>query len=87
MTGSRAEPELYSTQPDAFDRDATIIATVLATHTTSTLIAAAARERAENLSRALISNRRIGMAIGCAEQPQTHRRRRVRGTADRQPEQ
>jgi GAF domain-containing protein len=55
---------LYSTQLDAFNADAAIIATVLATHTASALIAAAARERAENLNRALISNRRIGMAMG-----------------------
>jgi GAF domain-containing protein len=55
---------LYSTQPDAFDDDAQIIATVLATHSATALIAAAARERVANLQRALTSNRRIGMAMG-----------------------
>jgi ANTAR domain-containing protein/GAF domain-containing protein len=55
---------LYSTQSDAFDDDAQIIATVLATHSATALLAAAARERVANLQRALISNRRIGMAMG-----------------------
>jgi GAF domain-containing protein len=55
---------LYSTQPDAFDDDAQIIATVLATHSATALIAASARERVANLQRALTSNRRIGMAMG-----------------------
>jgi hypothetical protein len=55
---------LYSTQLGAFDDDALIIATVLATHTAAVLVATAARERADNLARALVSNRRIGMAMG-----------------------
>jgi hypothetical protein len=55
---------LYSTQPDAFDDDAQIIATVLATHSATALIAASARERVANLQRTLTSNRRIGMAMG-----------------------
>jgi hypothetical protein len=55
---------LYSTRPDAFVEDAQIIATVLATHSAMALIAASARERATNLQRALVSNRRIGMAMG-----------------------
>jgi GAF domain-containing protein len=55
---------LYSTQPDAFDDDAQFIATVVATHTATALIAAAAKQRAANLERALTSNRQIGMAMG-----------------------
>jgi hypothetical protein len=55
---------LYSTRPDAFDDDAQTIATVLATHSAMALIAASARERVTNLQRALVSNRRIGMAMG-----------------------
>jgi ANTAR domain/GAF domain len=55
---------LYSTQPDAFDDNAHVIGTVVATHTATALIAASARERAENLQRAVTSNRRIGMAMG-----------------------
>lgn len=55
---------LYSTKPDAFDGQAQVIATVLAAHTATTLIAAAAKQRAANLERALTSNRHIGMAIG-----------------------
>lgn len=55
---------LYSTERDAFDDDAQIIATVLATHAAAVLVAAAALERVDNLERALASNRRIGMAIG-----------------------
>ena len=55
---------LYSTRTDAFDDNAHVIATVVATHCATALIAATARERAENLQRALSSNRRIGMAMG-----------------------
>lgn len=55
---------LYSTRPDAFDDDAQLVATVAATHCGTALIAASARERAQNLQRALTSNRRIGMAMG-----------------------
>ena len=38
--------------------------TVLATHSALAMTAAAARDRAVNLQRALASNRRIGMAMG-----------------------
>lgn len=55
---------LYSTQPDAFDDHAQIIATVLATHCAMALTAAAAQERAANLHHAVTSNRQIGMAMG-----------------------
>ena len=55
---------LYATQADAFDDDAQIVATVLATHSATALIAASTRERVANLQRALSSNRRIGMAMG-----------------------
>jgi ANTAR domain/GAF domain len=55
---------LYSAQPDAFDDVSEMIGTVLATHCALALTAAAARDKAANLHRALVSNRRIGMAIG-----------------------
>jgi GAF domain-containing protein len=55
---------MYSTRPDAFDDDAYAVANVVATHCATALIAASARERVENLQRALTSNRRIGMAMG-----------------------
>jgi GAF domain-containing protein len=55
---------LYSARPDAFDDDAHAIANVVATHSATALIAASARERVDNLERALDSNRRIGMAMG-----------------------
>jgi tetrahydromethanopterin S-methyltransferase subunit F len=55
---------LYSGRHDAFDDDAHAIATVVATHSATALIAASARERVDNLQRALASNRRIGMAMG-----------------------
>lgn len=55
---------LYSTRPDAFDETAEIIGTVLAAHSASALLAAAARDRAVHLQRALASNRRIGVAVG-----------------------
>jgi GAF domain-containing protein len=55
---------LYSTRPAAFDDAAYEIANVVATHAATALIAASARERVENLQRALSSNRRIGMAMG-----------------------
>ena len=55
---------LYSTARAAFDDDAYVVATVVATISATALIAASARERVENLQRALTSNRRIGMAMG-----------------------
>ncbi len=55
---------LYSTQADAFDDDAYVVANLIATHSATALIAASARERVENLQRALTSNRRVGMAMG-----------------------
>lgn len=55
---------LYSTQLDAFGEHAETIGTVLATHSARTLAAATASERAANLELALVTNRRIGAAIG-----------------------
>lgn len=55
---------LYSTRRDAFDDWAEMVGTVLATHSALAMTAAAARDRAVNLQRALASNRRIGMAMG-----------------------
>jgi GAF domain-containing protein len=55
---------MYSTKPSAFDDSAEIMSTVLATHAAVTLSAALAREQAEQLRAALISNREIGIAMG-----------------------
>lgn len=55
---------LYSTQPAAFDDDAQTLALLLATHGALAVAAATARERAENLERALKTSREIGTAVG-----------------------
>jgi GAF domain-containing protein len=55
---------LYSTRPAAFDREAHIVGTIVATHGALALKAAAAREQIVHLERALNSNRDIGTAIG-----------------------
>lgn len=55
---------IYSTQRDAFDDDAQIVGTLLATHGALAVSAAAARERAAQLQQALTSNRDIGVAMG-----------------------
>ena len=55
---------LYSRQKDAFDNDAQTVGTLLATHGALAISAAAARERAAHLQRALLTNREIGVAMG-----------------------
>jgi GAF domain-containing protein len=55
---------LYATSNDAFDDDAQTVGTLLATHGTLAISAAAARERATQLQKALITNRNIGVAMG-----------------------
>jgi transcriptional regulator with GAF, ATPase, and Fis domain len=55
---------LYATQKDAFDDDAQTIGTLVATHGALAISAAAARELAAHLQRALQSNRDIGVAMG-----------------------
>jgi hypothetical protein len=55
---------LYATAREAFDDDAQIIGTLLATHGALAVSAAAARELAAHLQRALTTNREIGVAMG-----------------------
>jgi hypothetical protein len=55
---------LYSTATAAFDGNAEILGTLVATHGANAVTAAAAREHAAQLHRALITNRDIGVAIG-----------------------
>lgn len=60
----KAALNLYALSPEAFDEDAEAIGLLLATHGALAIRAAAADDRAENLSVALSTNRRIGVAIG-----------------------
>jgi hypothetical protein len=55
---------LYSTKPDAFDDQAEIVGTLLATHGALAITAATDRAEAANLRRALINSREIGTAMG-----------------------
>jgi hypothetical protein len=55
---------LYSTSPDAFDDDAEVIGTLLATHGALAILAATAREQAAHLETALRNSRDIGTAMG-----------------------
>ncbi|MCW2527587.1 MAG: hypothetical protein JWM76_2447 [Pseudonocardiales bacterium] len=62
--GRIAGLNLYSTQPDAFDDDSETIGMLLATHGALAVTAARSNEMATNLTKALDSNREIGVAIG-----------------------
>jgi GAF domain-containing protein len=55
---------LYSGQVDAFDDSDETTATLLATHGALAVAAARNRDKAENLQRALITSRQIGIAMG-----------------------
>jgi AmiR/NasT family two-component response regulator len=55
---------VYADHADAFDDHDIMSGLLLAVHGASAVEAIAAREEAEHLRRALISNRRIGMAMG-----------------------
>ena len=55
---------IYSEQPDAFDEVSVNTGRVLATHGSLLVTAMLARESANNLARALESNREIGVAMG-----------------------
>lgn len=55
---------LYSDEVDAFDDSAVGVALVLATHTAAVVSESLAQDRAHNLTRALESNRAIGVAMG-----------------------
>jgi hypothetical protein len=62
--GRIAGLNLYSTQPNAFDDDSETIGMLLATHGALAVTAARSKEMAGNLSKALESNREIGVAVG-----------------------
>ena len=55
---------IYSERPAAFDETSVSTGLVLATHASLLVTAMLARERADNLVRALESNREIGVAMG-----------------------
>ena len=55
---------IYSEQPDAFDKTSVNTGLVLATHASLLITAMLARDRADHLARALKSNREIGVAMG-----------------------
>jgi hypothetical protein len=55
---------LYADEPDAFDEHDLAEGLLLTTHAAQAVAAAELRDRAENLERALESNRDIGTAIG-----------------------
>ena len=55
---------IYSHAADAFDEHARAVALVFATHAGLLMNATLANDRARNLSRALQSNREIGVAVG-----------------------
>lgn len=55
---------LYATKPDAFDDFAQTTGLVLATHGALALAGATRLERIENLEKALLTNRDIGVAVG-----------------------
>jgi hypothetical protein len=59
-----ASLNIYSDQPAAFDDHAVGMGLVLATHASLILSETIARDRADNLTRALESNREIGVAMG-----------------------
>jgi hypothetical protein len=54
----------YSSQSDAFDQNAMTVGLLMATHGALALSALRRGETAEQLSRALVSNREIGVAMG-----------------------
>jgi len=55
---------IYSTTTAAFGEDAKIVGTLIATHGALAISAAAARENAAHLQRALANSREIGVAMG-----------------------
>ena len=64
QNGVVAGLNIYSDSPNTFDRAAVGIALILATHGGMVLSERLASQRAENLSKALQSNREIGVAMG-----------------------
>ena len=63
-SGAIACLNIYSDAEDAFDEPSLAVGLVLATHASLLVTALLARDRADNLTRALESNREIGVAMG-----------------------
>jgi hypothetical protein len=63
-SGVLAGLNVYSDQPDAFDRSAVAVGLILATHGAALFAEILASHRAVNLGKALKSNREIGVAMG-----------------------
>ena len=63
-SGAIACLNIYSDAPDAFDEPSLAVGLVLATHASLLVTAVLARDRADNLTLALESNREIGVAMG-----------------------
>lgn len=62
--GTLGALNLYSRHPSAFDEHACAVGAVLAAHAGVAIMTLRERERAENLEKALESNREIGIAMG-----------------------
>jgi ANTAR domain len=63
-SGAIACLNIYSDARDAFDEPALAVGLVLATHASLVVTALLARDRADNLTKALETNREIGVAMG-----------------------
>jgi hypothetical protein len=60
----RAALNLYSTRPGAFSDESTATGSMFAAYSSMALLAAAAHDKVNHLTRALETNREIGVAIG-----------------------
>ena len=61
---NRAALNLYATRPGAFTEQSTATGSMFAAYASMALIAAARQDKANHLTRALESNREIGVAMG-----------------------
>ena len=61
---NRAALNLYATQPGAFTEQSTATGSMFAAYASMAMIAAARNDTANHLTRALESNREIGVAMG-----------------------
>jgi hypothetical protein len=67
-TQTIASLNLYSTAGSAFDETSELIALLLATHGALAIAAAESHEKIDNLNRALLTSREIGVALGIVMQ-------------------
>jgi hypothetical protein len=61
---NRAGLNLYATQPSAFTEQSTATGSMFAAYASMAILAAAEHDRADHLTRALETNREIGVAMG-----------------------